>query len=305
MTDEGVAMFDLGLLNMFNQFLSWCSIVRDLCAINDKHLPTHYMLEHEASTFKSSDRGHWLGKHPIPTPKTKGKKCQSKSAQDEIDKRFLELEELLRKLGYKYIGWEGKHPLLIHDREGHIITVFISMPEDAKWPQGGPSGRGDRESTSGGFGHRGFHQSSNNGDREHAHESQREALLEHLPISPRYVYHLKAPLKLWNNHWTLPDHSSQMTWIFSPDDKLQGNTPKAPSNCSNSHFIQRRIFSLGPQFDSPHPNGYSGHTDHGLAGRGGDKYIEDLNLTPHAAMCNPGVGSLGLALRIEGKYIHV
>ncbi|KAJ6553841.1 hypothetical protein B0H10DRAFT_1968121 [Mycena sp. CBHHK59/15] len=104
-----------------------------------------------ASTFT----GHWLGKHPIPTPKTKGKKCQSKSAQDEIDKRFLELEELLRKLGYKYIGWEGKHPLLIHDREGHIITVFISMPEDAKWPQGGPSGRGDRESTSGGFVHRG------------------------------------------------------------------------------------------------------------------------------------------------------
>ncbi|KAJ6612998.1 hypothetical protein B0H10DRAFT_1951804 [Mycena sp. CBHHK59/15] len=125
------------------------------CRVHPRHLPTHYMLEHEASTFKSSDRGHWLGKHPIPTPKTKGKKCQSKSAQDEIDKRFLELEELLRKLGYKYIGWEGKHPLLIHDREGHIITIFISMPEDAKWPQGGPSGRGDRESTSGGFVHRG------------------------------------------------------------------------------------------------------------------------------------------------------
>ncbi|KAJ6619415.1 hypothetical protein B0H10DRAFT_1946882 [Mycena sp. CBHHK59/15] len=88
-----------------------------MCHVHPKHLPTHYMLEHEASTFKSSDRGHWLGKHPIPTPKTKGKKCQSKSAQDEIDKRFLELEELLRKLGYKYIRWEG------------------NMPEDAKWPR--------------------------------------------------------------------------------------------------------------------------------------------------------------------------
>ncbi|KAJ6555497.1 hypothetical protein B0H10DRAFT_1967793 [Mycena sp. CBHHK59/15] len=78
------------------------------CRVHPKHLPTHYMLEHEASTSKVPTGGHWLGKHPIPTPKTKGKKCQSKSAQDEIDKRFLELEELLRKLGYKYIGWEGK-----------------------------------------------------------------------------------------------------------------------------------------------------------------------------------------------------
>ncbi|KAJ6603782.1 hypothetical protein B0H10DRAFT_1957674 [Mycena sp. CBHHK59/15] len=218
MTDEGVAMFDLGLLNMFNQFLSWCSIVRDLCAINDKHLPTHYMLEHEASTFKSSNRGHWLGKHPIPTPKTKGKKCQSKSAQDEIDKRFLELEELLRKLGYKYIGWEGKRgtslpssSACLKTPSGHKVARVVEAIEKAH-----------RE---------GFHQSSNNGDREHAHESQREALLEHLPISPRYVYHLKAPLKLWNNHWTLPDHSSQMTWyeecIGRIDHNLTPHTPMA------------------------------------------------------------------------------
>ncbi|KAJ6627069.1 hypothetical protein B0H10DRAFT_1941274 [Mycena sp. CBHHK59/15] len=60
-----------------------------------------------------------------------------------------------------------------------------------------------------------------------------------------------------------------------------------------------------PQFDSPHRNGYSGHTDHGLAWRGGDKYIEDLNSTPHAAMHNPGVQSLGLAPRREEKNIHV
>ncbi|KAJ6622441.1 hypothetical protein B0H10DRAFT_1944616 [Mycena sp. CBHHK59/15] len=61
-----------------------------------RHLPTHYMLEPEAYTFdaasfKGADRGHWLGKHPIPTMKMKGNKSQSKSARDEIAKWFLKL----------------------------------------------------------------------------------------------------------------------------------------------------------------------------------------------------------------------
>ncbi|KAJ6615267.1 hypothetical protein B0H10DRAFT_1949976 [Mycena sp. CBHHK59/15] len=99
------------------------------CHMHPKHLPTHYMPEPEASTFnaasfKSADRGHWLGKHPIPTTKMKGNKSQSKSARDNIAKRFLELDWVTNILNGK--------------------GILIGMPEDAKWPQGGPSGRGDR-----------------------------------------------------------------------------------------------------------------------------------------------------------------
>ncbi|KAJ7450906.1 hypothetical protein FB451DRAFT_1146267 [Mycena latifolia] len=37
-------------------------------------------------------------------------------------------------MGYTYIAWDGQHPLLILDREGRIICVFMGAPEDPEWP---------------------------------------------------------------------------------------------------------------------------------------------------------------------------
>ncbi|KAJ6600508.1 hypothetical protein DFH09DRAFT_1498180 [Mycena vulgaris] len=82
----------------------------------------------DAANAKSSGGGSWMGPKPAPT---KGGKSKSQRLRDL---RLRELHELLNELGYKYISWDGKHPLLILDREGRIITVFIGAPEDPTWP---------------------------------------------------------------------------------------------------------------------------------------------------------------------------
>ncbi|KAJ6591996.1 hypothetical protein B0H10DRAFT_1960603 [Mycena sp. CBHHK59/15] len=203
------------------------------CHVHPKHLPTHYMLEPEPSTFdaasfKSSDRGHWLGKH-------------------------------------------------------------LSLPQ----------------------------KSSNNGDRERAHKNQREALLELLPILPRYSS---------NQHWTPPR-------IFSPDDKLRGNTllgwhvivpglrdsqlHKDLSDYEDVETIRKPLpidpkdLNLTPCAAMPIPVIQTLALQGGVATnilrsdmRPGPFFL-DLNSTPCAVMRNPGVQSLGLTRRSEEKKNHV
>ncbi|KAJ7433874.1 hypothetical protein B0H11DRAFT_1939098, partial [Mycena galericulata] len=46
--------------------------------------------------------------------------------------RKLWTVEELKALGYRRIKWDGKHPMVIVDRDGRIVAVFVGKPDDRK-----------------------------------------------------------------------------------------------------------------------------------------------------------------------------
>ncbi|KAJ7458439.1 hypothetical protein FB451DRAFT_1372186 [Mycena latifolia] len=108
-----------------------------------KSIPSHRILPPNKSAFdaaalSASGSGAWLGpKPPPPPPRGKAQNAQAK-ARREAERlkalRLREVDELLKEMGYTYIAWDGQHPLLILDREGRIICVFMGAPEDPEWP---------------------------------------------------------------------------------------------------------------------------------------------------------------------------
>ncbi|KAF7340930.1 hypothetical protein MSAN_02078000 [Mycena sanguinolenta] len=106
-----------------------------------KSLPTHRMLpprktDADAHDFETSNGGHWLGKRASPPRKSKQPRKSKKrfSPREPPNERLRTLTELTEELGYEYISWDGRNPLLILDREGRIIVVFVGVPEDSDWP---------------------------------------------------------------------------------------------------------------------------------------------------------------------------
>ncbi|KAF7341815.1 hypothetical protein MSAN_02036500 [Mycena sanguinolenta] len=107
-----------------------------------KSMPAHRMLpsrktDTDARDFETSNGGHWLGKRASPPGKSKQPRRSKKkkvSPRRHPNERLRDLKELTEELGYQYISWDGRNPLLILDREGRIIVVFVGAPEDADWP---------------------------------------------------------------------------------------------------------------------------------------------------------------------------
>ncbi|KAJ7919762.1 hypothetical protein B0H13DRAFT_1987862 [Mycena leptocephala] len=84
----------------------------------------------DAHSFETTKGGHWLGRRR-PQPRNSAQKKKSRERWNA--QRLRTLKELL-SLGYFYIRWDGKRPLLILDRHGRIIAVMVGAPEDPEWP---------------------------------------------------------------------------------------------------------------------------------------------------------------------------
>ncbi|KAJ7030569.1 hypothetical protein C8F04DRAFT_1186612 [Mycena alexandri] len=67
-------------------------------------------------------------KDAVMEPKTKAKKPAPKPW------RLRTTNELVNEMGYKYLSWDGKKPLLILDHYGRIIVGFAGALEDPEWP---------------------------------------------------------------------------------------------------------------------------------------------------------------------------
>ncbi|KAJ7434292.1 hypothetical protein FB451DRAFT_1468746 [Mycena latifolia] len=96
----------------------------------------------DAANLRASGGGAWLGpKPPPPQSCPSGSKARSskEKAKRQTERlkalRLRNLHELLNEMGYSYIEWDGAHPLLILDRKGRIICVFLGAPEDPEWPE--------------------------------------------------------------------------------------------------------------------------------------------------------------------------
>ncbi|KAJ6447696.1 hypothetical protein C8R45DRAFT_850719 [Mycena sanguinolenta] len=104
----------------------------------------------DAGDFKTSNGGHWLGGIRQHVPKAKARKSAKNTPRELPSACLRELKELTDELGYVYVSWDGRsvrehelrahsdsgldrNPLLILDRDGRIIAVFVSAPEDPEW----------------------------------------------------------------------------------------------------------------------------------------------------------------------------
>ncbi|KAJ7434262.1 hypothetical protein B0H11DRAFT_2258566 [Mycena galericulata] len=83
--------------------------------------PEHVSLS--ASRLAHSKTG-WIG---LRCTKKKGKGVKGRRV------RKLWTVEELKALGYRRIKWDGKHPMVIVDRDGRIVAVFVGKPDDRKW----------------------------------------------------------------------------------------------------------------------------------------------------------------------------
>ncbi|KAJ7903260.1 hypothetical protein B0H13DRAFT_2512013 [Mycena leptocephala] len=84
----------------------------------------------DAHSFETTKGRHWLGRRR-PQPRNSAQKKKSRERWNAQQLRTL--KELL-SLGYFYISWDGKRPLLILDCHGRIIAVMVGAPEDPEWP---------------------------------------------------------------------------------------------------------------------------------------------------------------------------
>ncbi|KAK7013045.1 hypothetical protein R3P38DRAFT_2721474 [Favolaschia claudopus] len=102
--------------------------------LNLKSIPTHnivraHRVKLDASELKTTKGGHYLGHRDPPKPKPKGRDDSARWA----DLRLRKLRELV-ELGHIHVKWDGKGTLLILDRTGRIIVVFVGGPDDPDWP---------------------------------------------------------------------------------------------------------------------------------------------------------------------------
>ncbi|KAK6974302.1 hypothetical protein R3P38DRAFT_2812048 [Favolaschia claudopus] len=84
----------------------------------------------DAAQLRTTKGGHWLGVRDKGPPKQKGKKDSVRWA----NARLRQVHELLRDWDCVHVRWDAKRPLLILDRHGRIIVVFVPGPDDPEWP---------------------------------------------------------------------------------------------------------------------------------------------------------------------------
>ncbi|KAK7051853.1 hypothetical protein R3P38DRAFT_3172173 [Favolaschia claudopus] len=87
-------------------------------------------LNFDAGDIRTTKGGHWLGVRDQNPPKLKN---QPESAR-WANLRLPEVGELVNDLKRVYVAWDARRPLLILDRHGRIIVVFIGGPDDPEWP---------------------------------------------------------------------------------------------------------------------------------------------------------------------------
>ncbi|KAK6977318.1 hypothetical protein R3P38DRAFT_3237454 [Favolaschia claudopus] len=88
-------------------------------------LPVNY----DAASLKTTRGGHWLGVRDKAPPKPKRKSDASRWAKS----RLLQVEQLVGELDCVRVHWDARRPLLILDRLGRIIVVFVGGPDDPGW----------------------------------------------------------------------------------------------------------------------------------------------------------------------------
>ncbi|KAJ7470869.1 hypothetical protein FB451DRAFT_1472562 [Mycena latifolia] len=102
-----------------------------------KHSQMHRIITEttsfDAMDLPSSSNGGWFGHPDQPKKRKKRKSSYGKKRRRQTGK-LLTKEELLND-GCRLVKWEGKRPLLILDKQGRIIAVFIGTPEDPDWPK--------------------------------------------------------------------------------------------------------------------------------------------------------------------------
>ncbi|KAK7008419.1 hypothetical protein R3P38DRAFT_3403033 [Favolaschia claudopus] len=106
-------------------------------AAPNSSIPTHLISEPErlqvdfdATHLKTTKGGHWLGVGDRPPPKMKNRPDSERWAKF----RLREVSELVNDLNHCRVSWDARHPLLILDRHGRIIVVFVGGPDDPEWP---------------------------------------------------------------------------------------------------------------------------------------------------------------------------
>ncbi|KAK6988128.1 hypothetical protein R3P38DRAFT_3332259 [Favolaschia claudopus] len=87
-------------------------------------------LNFDSGDIRTTKGGHWLGVRDQNPPKLKN---QPESAR-WANLRLPEVGELVNDLKRVYVAWDARRPLLILDRHGRIIVVFIGGPDDPEWP---------------------------------------------------------------------------------------------------------------------------------------------------------------------------
>ncbi|KAK7015823.1 hypothetical protein R3P38DRAFT_2543453, partial [Favolaschia claudopus] len=88
-------------------------------------LPVNY----DAASLKTTRGGHWLDVRDKAPPKPKRKSDASRWAKS----RLLEVEQLVGELDCVRVHWDARRPLLLLDRLGRIIVVFVGGPDDPGW----------------------------------------------------------------------------------------------------------------------------------------------------------------------------
>ncbi|KAK7013244.1 hypothetical protein R3P38DRAFT_2546757 [Favolaschia claudopus] len=101
-----------------------------------KSIPTHLIedpqrveVDFDAAALRTTKGGHWLGVGDRPPPKVKNRPDSERWAKF----RLRELNELVGDLNHCHVSWDGSRPLLILDRNGRIIVVFLGGPDDPDW----------------------------------------------------------------------------------------------------------------------------------------------------------------------------
>ncbi|KAK7046255.1 hypothetical protein R3P38DRAFT_2507398 [Favolaschia claudopus] len=99
-------------------------------------IPTHIVLsaqqvplDFDAGNLRTTKGGHWLGVRDQNPPKLKNQKESARWA----NLRLSEVAELVNGLKRVYVSWDARRPLLILDRHGRIIVVFVGGPDDPDW----------------------------------------------------------------------------------------------------------------------------------------------------------------------------
>ncbi|KAK7022222.1 hypothetical protein R3P38DRAFT_3195607 [Favolaschia claudopus] len=90
----------------------------------------HVPVDFDASGLRSTKGGHWLGVRDENPPKLKNQKESARWANSKLP----QVGELVDDLKRVYVSWDARRPLLILDRYGRIIVVFVGGPDDPEWP---------------------------------------------------------------------------------------------------------------------------------------------------------------------------
>ncbi|KAK7007980.1 hypothetical protein R3P38DRAFT_3325026 [Favolaschia claudopus] len=90
----------------------------------------HVPVDFDASGLRSTKGGHWLGVRDKNPPKLKNQKESARWANLKLP----QVGELVDDLKRVYVSWDARRPLLILDRYGRIIVVFVGGPDDPEWP---------------------------------------------------------------------------------------------------------------------------------------------------------------------------